>query len=501
MSRHALLHPCCLAPSLLVAAALLGGCAISRDPITGERKAFGYTWAQEQELGRQADQQILQQYGAYEDADLQRYVEQLGQRVLAESHLRRPDTPAEFRSTPFTFRVLDSEIPNAFALPGGYVYVTRGLLAHLNNEAQLAVVLGHEVGHVAARHASERALKQSLGQLGLLGGAILGQEVLGGRTGEQILELGGAAAQLLFLRFSRDDEREADKLGVEYAARAHYQAGEAAAFFGSLDRLQHTQGGSIPPWMSTHPEPYSRQERIPELAGGWAATVEMNRVERDGYYEHLKGVVLGQNPRQGFVRDGVFYHPELRFRFDVPGGFALQNTPLQVLMVEANQRAILNFGFAGAKASAARGAAAAFAKQEGLQVLDSGAARVGRYPAAYVVADVLPQGGTPLRVLAYYLEYGGRVLAFVGYSARDAFAQFEAPFLATIRSFAELTDSHILAMQPARVQVVRTPRSAPFSAFVPQDLPRDQTPETLAILNQVGLDEVIGEGQPLKLPK
>lgn len=487
------------APLLLVAL-VMGGCAISRDLVTGKREAMGYTWDQEKELGRQADQQIAAQYGMYDDAALQQYVAQLGQTVLAQSHLRRPETPAEVRDTPVTFRVLDTEIPNAFALPGGYVYVTRGLLTYLNNEAQLAVVLGHEIGHVAARHASERAFKQNLGQIGLLGGAILGQKVLGGRTGESIMQIGGAASQLLFLSFSRDDEREADKLGVEYAARSHYEAAEAAAFFGSLDRLQRMQGSAIPPWMSTHPEPYSREQRIPQLAAGWAPQVQMNLVERDRYEARLKGVVLGQNPRQGFLRDGTFYHPDLRFRFAVPDSFQLQNTAQQVIMVGPGQRAILVFGHAGAKATSARGAAAAFSQQEGLTLVDSGTARVGGSPAAFVVADVQPQGSPAMRILAYFLEYGNSVYAYTGYATKDGYPQFEKPFLGAIRSFGPLTDSHILGMQPTRVKLVRTPRSGAFRSFLPAALSPSQTPEALAILNQVGLDQVLEKGQPLKLP-
>jgi predicted Zn-dependent protease len=134
------------------------------------------------------------------------------------------------------FSVLDSPVVNAFALPGGYVYVTRGLLAHLNNEAQLAVVQGHEIGHVAARHASQRGLQQQIGQVAIIGGAILGQELLG-LPGESILNLSGTAAQLLFLSYSRDHESESDRLGVEYAAMVGYVAAEGAAFFTSLRRI------------------------------------------------------------------------------------------------------------------------------------------------------------------------------------------------------------------------------------------------------------------------
>src|SRR5690625_4468364 len=145
----------------------VAGCVVQRNPVTGERRAYGWAWSQERQLGLQADGEIATQFGIYDDAEVQAYVEAVAERVLAESHMRRPDAEAQFRETPFTFRVLDSPVVNAFALPGGFVYVTRGLLAHMNNEAQLAVVLGHEIGHVAGRHASRRAFEQQLGQIGV----------------------------------------------------------------------------------------------------------------------------------------------------------------------------------------------------------------------------------------------------------------------------------------------------------------------------------------------
>src|SRR5690606_29236122 len=173
----------------------------------------------------------------------------------------REGASAEFVSTPFTFRVLSSPVVNAFALPGGYNYVTRGLLTHMTSEAQLAMVIGHEIGHVAARHASQQALTQQAGSLLLIGGAVLGQELLGVRA-QDIMELGGTAAQLLFLRYSRDAERESDKLGVEYSAKSGYDASQGAAFFTTLKRLSEASGSSIPAFMSSHPDPGDREVDI-----------------------------------------------------------------------------------------------------------------------------------------------------------------------------------------------------------------------------------------------
>ena len=227
--------------------------------VTGEEQRGAYTWQQEVQLGTEADQQIQAQFGVYdEDPALVAYVERIAREVLQTSAYTDPNTPAEIRNTPFHFRVLDSPVVNAFALPGGYVYVTRGLLSYLENEAQLSVVLGHEIGHVLARHSSEQAARAQLNQFGLLGAAVLGGVVGGGRVAEGILNYGGTGLQLLQLSYGRDAEREADKAGVAYSEFAGYDAAEGAAFFVALQRLGAQSGQSVPSFLSTHPDPGER---------------------------------------------------------------------------------------------------------------------------------------------------------------------------------------------------------------------------------------------------
>src|SRR5437762_12264443 len=217
--------------SLFLSILLLFGCTADIVLATGEKRYLGYSWQQETEIGKQASQQVAALFGLYRDPKLERYVMEVGNRVLATSHLRRPGIEEQFRKTPVTFGVLDSPISNAMALPGGYIYVTRGMLAHLNNEDQLATVMAHELGHVAARHAARQAFQQQIGQGLLLGGAVLGQSL---GLPADILNLGGMAAQLIFLRYSREDELEADKLGVEYGLAAGYDPREVITFFQTL---------------------------------------------------------------------------------------------------------------------------------------------------------------------------------------------------------------------------------------------------------------------------
>ena len=482
----------------LVAAVMFSGCVVQRSPITGKKRAYGYTWAQEIELGRESDPQIVAQFGLYDDERLSAYVTRIGEAVLAESHLRRPETDPEFRNTPFTFRVLDSPVVNAFALPGGYIYVTRGLLSHLNNEAQLAVVLGHEVTHVAARHASQRAATQQLGMIGLIGVAIGGQAVLGGSAGEDILDIGSTAAGLLFLQYGRDDERESDRNGVDYAGLAGYKTSEASAFFTSLKRISAQSGGGIPSFLSSHPDPGEREQTMLELAVRWEQQ-GANKVEQDGYYSMLGDLVLGDDPQQGFVENGVFYHPGLEFSFPVPPGYQVVNQPTQVGMVEPNENAILLFSIAD-EASSAQDGATMLSNEEGIQAVESGPATVSGNTAYYVVADAQTDDGE-VRLLSYYIEYGGNVYTFLGFSSKASFSNYRNVFERSMRGFDRVTDARILNVQPSRLRVVTTNRSGAFRSFLPNNMPEQFTPESLAILNQVDLDTRIEQGQKIKLPR
>ncbi len=488
---------------LLLAMIVVSGCVATRDvnPITGNKRLYGYTWEQEVQIGKESDPQIVAQFGLYEDEELAAYVRQVGEKVLAHSHLRAPDADPRFRNLPFTFRVLDSPVVNAFALPGGFVYVTRGLLAHLENEAQLAVVLGHEIGHVAGRHASKRAASQSLLQLGLITGAVVGQGVFGGDAAEKVLNLGGTGLQLLFLSYGRDDERESDDVGVEYAAKAGYKVGEAAAFFRTLDRLSAQSNQRLPSFLSTHPDPGEREQTILRYAAEWEARTTLTEVGRDVYLDHIDGIVLGDNPRQGFVENGLFYHPDLRFQFPVPAGYQVLNEATRVVMVEPNQRAVLFFTI-DAEARTAREAATRFGAQEGLVVVASGPTSVAAGVPAYAVeARAQTQDGQRLHLLAYFIEDGGRVYTFLGYTPEGLYDTYETVFVQTMRGFARLTDSLILNVQPVRLAVETASRSAPFRTFVPDRLPQGWDAARLAILNQVELDTLIPAGRKLKLTR
>jgi predicted Zn-dependent protease len=483
------------AAPLLISALLFYACTTDIVPATGEKRYLGFTWQQEAEIGKQVSKQVAALFGTYRDPKVERYVTDVGNRVLATSHLRRPGTQEQFRNTPVTFGVLDSPIINAMALPGGYIYVTRGMLAHLNNEDQLATVLAHEIGHVTARHAARQAWQQQIGQGLLMGGAILGQGL--GLPAQDLLSLGGMAAQLIFLRYSREDELEADKLGVEYASAARYDPSEVIPFFRTLERLQEKEGQGMPSFLATHPNPGDRIQRIRDLTGA------LQRDRRDPadtrYLNTIEGVVVGEDPRQGFVEGNVFYHPELRFRFPVPRGFKVINQPTQVVMVESQNRAMLGFTSSGEKSVDA--AAAKFANQPGLRIVERGRMRSANFPAFVVVADGQMQNGQVARVMAYFIEYRGAVYHFLGYTSPQAFGTFRNVFLQTMEGFDEVRDSRILDRQPVRLELLPVSRPGRFRDLVPKNLPPPFTPEEVAILNQVEPNQEIASGRILKIPE
>lgn len=472
---------------------------IEQNPVTGNRRALGFTWEQEIQIGKEADAEIVVQYGLYDNPALDAYVNQVANNVLKHSHMRREGTAQQFVDTPFTFRVLNSDIVNAFALPGGFIYVTRGLLSHLNNEAQLAVILGHEIGHVAARHASQRVLNQQAGSLILIGGAVLG-EGLFGVSAENILNVGGTAAQLLFLSYSRENERESDRLGVEYAAMHGYDASQAAAFFTSLRRLSDQAGGSLPNHLSSHPDPGDRERSMHELSNIWRERgFPQTIINDETYLTRINGITIGENPREGFVENDVFYHPDLEFLFPIPTSWRTINTPTQVAIFNAEQSAISIFNIAQG-AENARSAVEAFTNQEGVTVVNSSRFNINNLPGHRAIARARDSKGTDLRIMVQAIEYGGLVYRFLSYSTDQSFNTFEPAFNFMVTGFNRLTDRSKLDIEPVRIEVITANRTGTFESFLPNPIPMGMSAETIAIKNQLSLTDVITRGQKLKLP-
>lgn len=279
--------------------------------------------AQEAQLGAQYHEQFVAEFGGEMTGPQARYVEQIGQNIAVQSGL------ANSRDA-FQVTLLNSSVNNAFAVPGGYVYATRQLVNLMNNEAELAAVLGHEVGHVAARHSARRQQAAQRNQLLGVGGAILSNILLGGSSpiGQQLSQLSLQGSQLATLSYSRNQELEADALGVQYLNRAGYDPRAMATLLQSLAaqnqldaQLQGRDNATIPEWASTHPDPASRVQNAAQLAG--SATGVTNR---DTFLSRIDGMVYGDAPEQGVIEGRQFIHPELRLTFTAPQGFYMVNS-------------------------------------------------------------------------------------------------------------------------------------------------------------------------------
>lgn len=488
-----------LSVSLLIISLIFQGCvSLEINPVSGNKRAFGYSWEQEKKIGAEADQEIIQQYGLYQDEELSDYVSALGQDLLEVSHMRREDTPAEFKNTAFTFRVLDSPVVNAFALPGGYIYVTRGLLSHLNNEAQLAVVLGHEIGHVAARHASQRAAEQQFGQLAIMSGALIGESL--GYDASSLYQLSSQTAQLMFLKYSRDDERESDALGVEYSSMKSYQAAEGAEFFRSLERISQQHSGGVPTLLSSHPDPGEREKTIPRLAQEWEQKgYEQSIVDKEEYLSKIENLIFDQNPRQGFTRNGTFYHPDLKFQFPVPSGFQVVNQPAAVIMINDAQNAVTQFTL-DSRNDTPQSSVQSFLSQKGIQTISQSNYSVQGLNGYEALASATTQDSSQVKLKVTALLYEGTVYRFLSYTSSSQYDQYKGQFEISPDGFRKLTDSAILNIRPARLQLVVADYRGAFSSFLPNPLPLDIKAEDVAIINQVNLNDTIEKGSILKIP-
>ena len=483
---------------MLAGTLLLSGCVVSRDPITGKKKSYGYSWAEEVRMGREADSQIISQFGLYEDERLSSYIDSLGQAMVAISHVRRAGAEPEWLATKFYFRVLDSEVVNAFALPGGYIYVTRGLLAHVDNEAQLAVVIGHEIGHVTARHMSKRAKNQILSQAALMAGAIGGQLLVGGNTAESVLNYGGIGSQLLLLSYGRDDESQSDKLGVEYAALTGYDAAEGAGFFNSLKRLTNQSGQDIPSFLQTHPDPGQRETKIIEEAATWPSETGSRRVGRSWYLQQIDEIIFGSDPRQGFTREGRFIHPDLAFQFDVPDGFRLTNQPSQIIMISEDGQAAARL-MIDAEFETAKTAAEALAVRQGVDILDRGSSTFHGVESHYIVAETVVENAQTIRFRMHFMDYGGDVYSFLGFTDRRDFAAYDLIFEPMIQSFRPLRDKALLEVEPIRIRIHKAPEEKSFEALIEGESTSEISFGNLAILNQLELSDTVARGYAYKL--
>jgi predicted Zn-dependent protease len=462
---------------LLVAGAAVAGCA--RNPATGQNELMLVSESQEIAMGRQADSQVVVSIGLYPDPSLQSYVQGLGQKLAATSE--RPKLP-------WTFRVVDDPAVNAFAIPGGFVYVTRGILAHMTNEAELATVMGHEIGHVTARHTAHQMSREQLAGLGLAIGSI---------ASSQIAKYAGVASQalgVLFLKFSRDNENQADELGVRYSSRANYDSRQMIEVMKVLDKITAQSGSRLPEWLATHPNPGNRIEHINAVIAQTKADLTGAVVNRDGFERRLDGMIFGMNPREGFFRGSEFFHPDLRFRITFPNGWQTFNAKSAVAAQSPQQDAIIELTLA--QGSNADQAARSFLSTQGVQAGTLTRANINGLPASQAPFAASTQSGT-LRGTAVFVEYGNNVFQLLAYAPEASWPARQSEAQRAVSSFGPLNDPAILSVQPQHVSLITLDRRTTIAELARQR-PAPVSVAMLALINQVDENTPLEPGRIVK---
>ncbi|HSV87385.1 MAG TPA: M48 family metalloprotease [Bacteroidales bacterium] len=457
----------------------------SRNPVTGRREFMLITERREMVIGAEFDKQMTEIFGLYEDPDLQSFIDEKGREMGLISH--RPNLS-------YQFRILDSHVINAFAVPGGYIYLTRGILAHFNSEAELIGVLGHEMGHITARHALSRKSRGQLAQLLLLGGMIVSEEFA------QFANLAFTGVELLFLQYSRNDEREADRLGVEYSTKLGYDASRFADFFQLLVQMElEGKTGGIPTFLSTHPDPGDRYNSVNQQAQEWKQTLggDLWLVNRHSYLRMIDGMVYGEDPRQGYLDDQVFYHPNQRFTFPVPLDWNVEIIPGQIRITPEHGNAMVLL-------SAINGISLLHAAQNnienlGLRVLDSENITVNGMPAMSVISEQqAAEAGRSIRVKSVFIDMKGTYYSIHGFATIDYFDANMADFEQIMLNFESLTDVSRINVRPERIHIRPAPLDGSLrEVFRVLRVQPDQMQE-LAFLNNMELTDRIQAGLLLK---
>jgi predicted Zn-dependent protease len=458
-------------------------CAIN--PVTGKREISLISEEKEIALGKETDAQIRIQYGVYDDSLLNEYVKKVGTTMIPHTH--RPHLP-------YHFAVLDTPVVNAFAVPGGYVYVTRGILALMNSEAELAVVLGHELGHINARHSVRRISKMMLFQIGLGVGSVLS---------ETFAKLSGAASvgiQLLFLQYSRDDERQADALGVEYSRKGSYNPGEMISFFQSLQKYGDLSGGGhrLPGFLSTHPLTAERIDNTKETLQAEDKTLTTGH---NAYLNRINNIIFGNDPQQGYVEDNIFYHPAMRFFFSFPKDWTLQNSPTQVIIISKDENAAVILQAEQSSENLPDYANRKASEIEGRQFLSERHLTIHGMKSYQQLYDISQQNQATLRMSLSLIQKGPYIYSFTSLSTKEDFQKYDSHFDFTIGSFNELRDPAYINRQPLRLNLIKANgRESLQNIFRRSGLKKEMWPQ-FAILNGMEIEQVPQSGELIKIIK
>jgi predicted Zn-dependent protease len=470
--------------ALLLLGQTLGGCATN--PVTGKKQISLVSEGKELQMGAEADPAVISEYGLYSDQEIQRYVDGVGQKLAKVSHLP---------SLAWHFRVLDSPVVNAFAIPGGYIYITRGILAYMNSEAQLAGVLGHEIGHVTARHSAQQITRQQIAGIGVLAGAVF---VSAFRPYSGIAQQGMG---LLFLKYSRDNESQADELGVGYASKAGFDPREIPATYATLKRIGERAGSSLPNFLSTHPDPGDREIRTTQLASAAAASAHRElKIDASLYRARIDAIVFGDDPRAGYFVANRFYHPDLKFQLIFPQGWQTANQPSQVVAANQSAGAVMQLTLVKSEDTSLSPADyVASLQKKGEVIQANGRSENFRdYPAWLGTVTAQTEGGSQEFIACWARTKPGQFIQVLGQAKSQSAAD---QIFASARSLAALTDPARINVTPDVVVIRPAPRTAAFSNLWASMGGGALSLEDGAILNSTRPGTVIQSGTPVKTVK
>jgi len=483
MSRRARLAV--LVPALACATlAALAACATN--PVTGKREFTLMSESQEIQLGLQSDAEVRQEMGLYDDPALQRYVQDIGKRLAATSE--RPKLP-------WQFAVVDVAAVNAFALPGGFIYVTRGIVPYMDNEAQLAGVIGHEIGHVTARHSAQQYTRAVTGQAALAGLGIFVPET------RPFGQAAGAGLGLLFLKYGRDDELQADALGARYAMSGGWSPEAVPQFLTTLGRLSEAADRrGVPGWLQTHPQPEDRVQKIQASAREMAAESGRSfQTDRDAYLRRIDGIMFGDNPREGLVRGAEFVHPDLRFALAFPQGWQVNNGKAEVVAKAPNADVfILLQVVEGAPGPSLQDVAVGSMQKAGFRAVEGQQTTINGLRAFVGLYAGTMEGLGVTGIRAAHIALGERVYLVAGLAGEAAFPQADPVFTRSIRSFRQLSAGEAAEVRPNRIDL-QVARAGDTWESIARRTGGLVTPATLAILNGYGPQEPVPVGKRLKV--